>query len=379
MKDTVYYVPIKNADRLRKAIYHACLLYTIVTFIGSLSLFFYYSSVTLRANDPAHYLLGLRPQVYYLRFLIIPMIPCIIGLLSGYFSIFGIHTTTKTKNQTTIWLLFLVTAIPYIFYHLYPALIIGPCITSFICILFAERKQVLFVYIGSLLSLALNLAGSLRERSGDTVWIPESIIALTIFTVVYLINRTLIKFQIGYYKELQIKTDEKTKLDTETKLDPFTGLYNRKELFSILSEEIEKRKSMYTPLYFCIFDIDNFKQINDTYGHPTGDIVLLSLCSIIKEFLPSGCSAARYGGEEFALILPSLSGQESYRIVESIRVRFQNTRFDFLDNAKRRNITVSCGLVTFRDKQASTEALFASADALLYEAKNSGKNKTIFR
>lgn len=154
--------------------------------------------------------------------------------------------------------------------------------------------------------------------------------------------------------------------------DPLTGLSNRRFM------EVELEKLIFScvrykhELSVIIFDIDFFKRINDTYGHPVGDVVLQRIGSILKQETRGGDLAIRYGGEEFMLVLPhtSLAGAEAK--AEAIRQQVADTRFPELNNEI---ITVSLGITQLIESDLSISQLIYRADSALYDAKNSGRNK----
>lgn len=119
-----------------------------------------------------------------------------------------------------------------------------------------------------------------------------------------------------------------------------------------------------------IVDIDQFKQVNDTYGHQTGDKILQQVCTIVKSSIRKTDIAARWGGEELAIYLPGADAENAYRIAETIRLRAA------MDTDPA--VTVSCGIAewTKGDGKVSVESLFYEADMALYKAKNNGRNQT---
>ena len=101
--------------------------------------------------------------------------------------------------------------------------------------------------------------------------------------------------------------------------DPLTGLYNHREFFRLLGEEVERARRYGHPLSMLILDLDHFKRINDTYGHPIGDNALRTVAMRIREHLRHVDMAARYGGEEFSLLLPETTIVEAYDVAERLR------------------------------------------------------------
>jgi diguanylate cyclase (GGDEF)-like protein len=122
--------------------------------------------------------------------------------------------------------------------------------------------------------------------------------------------------------------------------------------------------------------VDNFKDVNDTYGHQKGDEILVAVASLLKTFCRANDIAARYGGEEFLMILPQSNAQGAFKIAE--RVREEMMKLNFTGNESNFSVTTSCGVAELdRDFIKNTDQLVAMADQALYEAKNDGRNKTI--
>lgn len=159
-----------------------------------------------------------------------------------------------------------------------------------------------------------------------------------------------------------------------SKTDPLTGLYNHKMFYEYLDsmlEELEDGQIEY--LQVAVMDIDNFKHINDTYGHSTGDVIITRVAETISREKEGEDFAARYGGEEFALIFTDKPLMDSLLICERIRTSLMRLRHP---ETGHEPVTVSIGLKAAKPGMSSSE-LFDQADALLYEAKRSGKNRTV--
>ncbi len=156
--------------------------------------------------------------------------------------------------------------------------------------------------------------------------------------------------------------------------DSLTGLLNHTKTKEQLDVEIERARRQNRPLSFAMIDLDHFKRVNDTYGHPTGDKVLKSLARLLQQRLRKVDVIGRYGGEEFAVILTDTSGPDAVRILDSIRKDLaqirqhgENTEF---------SVTFSCGVASYPDF-ATPEAINSAADKALYRAKHDGRNRVV--
>lgn len=156
--------------------------------------------------------------------------------------------------------------------------------------------------------------------------------------------------------------------------DPLTGLYNYRYFKHRLNQEIEKARRNMRQLSLIILDIDNFKDFNDSFGHPIGDIALKEAAGIFKEKIRDNDVITRYGGEEFLLLLPDTGTDEAYLVAERIRLAMESHTFKTEDRLTDLNITVSGGIATFPLHAKTAEALLKNADDILYNAKNEGRN-----
>jgi diguanylate cyclase (GGDEF)-like protein len=122
-----------------------------------------------------------------------------------------------------------------------------------------------------------------------------------------------------------------------------------------------------------MFDLDHFKNINDTYGHTAGDAVLRQVAAIVSQIVPAGQLFARVGGEEFAILLSGIDAQGAYSLAEAIRRAVEGTAFVF--DGQRIPVTVSLGVAERHPSDPAPQTLYERADGKLYEAKASGRNR----
>jgi len=156
-------------------------------------------------------------------------------------------------------------------------------------------------------------------------------------------------------------------------VDSLTRLYVRQHFFYALEEALAKAQKARRPLSLAIADLDDFKKVNDTHGHPAGDAVLREVGAAMKRTMRPGDLAARYGGEEFAMILPNATLAEGRAVCERILEAVRATAAD-AGNGVRLKITASIGVAEMRSGD-SVESLIARADAAQYRAKYGGKNR----
>jgi diguanylate cyclase (GGDEF)-like protein len=163
------------------------------------------------------------------------------------------------------------------------------------------------------------------------------------------------------------------KLQYKATHDNLTNLYNRQKLNDELSKEIQREKRYKRGLTLLMFDIDNFKHVNDTYGHDVGDIVIKNFANILKKSIRQTDTASRWGGEEFMVLLPETNTTGGEKIAQIIRKRIEQHKHEQLPQ----QVTVSIGVAQFDVDNDDIISLLKHADLALYEAKNSGKNKVV--
>lgn len=168
----------------------------------------------------------------------------------------------------------------------------------------------------------------------------------------------------------------KAKVDSVT--DGLTGVFNRKALDQHLDSLVEQNTRAPAAFALLMVDIDGFKAINDAYGHPTGDRVLLALAQKCQGLIRNDDFIARYGGEEFVIVLPNASLTNATKKAQRICASVGDTRYALNDNNDVHilNITVSIGISVYQNGDTA-ESVIARADRALYLAKKSGKNRVV--
>jgi len=177
---------------------------------------------------------------------------------------------------------------------------------------------------------------------------------------------------IGVAIDISKRKKNEHRLKKEAATDPLTGILNRRKLEQIMSEQFILDKQKDNVFSFLILDIDFFKTINDTYGHPVGDKILIHIVNICKDYLRKNDYFARIGGEEFAILLPSTNKHEASLIANRIKEKIEKTPYKYEN--KSIYSTVSIGCVTSNEKITDTTQIYKLADSALYLAKNSGRN-----
>ena len=156
--------------------------------------------------------------------------------------------------------------------------------------------------------------------------------------------------------------------------DTLTGVYNRRYMNAHLDRKIMEIAETVKPVSVLMFDIDNFKPINDTYGHKAGDEVLSELAKRVSRGVRDIDLLSRYGGEEFVIVMPDADIEVAVAVAERVRALVADQKFAVSSDVGALAVTVSVGVATTRDPTETTESLIGRADKALYRAKGRGRN-----
>jgi diguanylate cyclase (GGDEF)-like protein len=160
--------------------------------------------------------------------------------------------------------------------------------------------------------------------------------------------------------------------------DELTGLFNHRRFQEVMAAEVERVRRFEQELGLIMLDIDNFKRVNDTYGHLQGDHVLREVARVLREASREVDEPARYGGEEMAVALPQTGLDGAYEFAERVRTRIEELELPLVDGDGVLHVTASFGVAALpHSAKPDKDALVAAADAALYRAKRSGKNRTV--
>ncbi len=165
-----------------------------------------------------------------------------------------------------------------------------------------------------------------------------------------------------------------SEFETLARTDTLTGLFNRRVLTERLNLEMSRAQRYGSPLSLLILDIDHFKSINDTHGHPVGDMVLSGSAEVISILSRDSDVPARYGGEEFFIVLPETDLAGSLLFAERLQLRFAEKMYDGI-NGDKFGVACSIGLTEFRKDEDDESSIMARADAALYQAKETGRDR----
>ncbi len=181
-----------------------------------------------------------------------------------------------------------------------------------------------------------------------------------------LVNEALQKQHVIYQQQLEEANES---LRTASVTDPLTKLMNRGAFEQRLDEEYDRAHRYGTELSLLMIDLDDFKAMNDVYGHSAGDSALVKVGEVLADGTRGSDSLARYGGEEFVVLLPNTGAANAFLLAERFRSAIEETEWD------KRPMTISVGTATLSDFVQNRSALVEAADRALYEAKAAGRNQ----
>jgi len=173
--------------------------------------------------------------------------------------------------------------------------------------------------------------------------------------------------------------EAKSRIEYELRTDYLTHLFNRRYIDGAIAELQKSAKDNSSPFSVVVLDIDHFKNVNDRYGHSTGDYVLQQIAEVIKKNIRKDDIAARWGGEEFIIILPDTSEKLAYCVGERIRREIEQWYFKSENVNGKISISVSVGISEVDSAERDFSKVILRADQGMYEAKYAGRNRTVIK
>ena len=193
--------------------------------------------------------------------------------------------------------------------------------------------------------------------------------------IAFFIARSIKRLYRQIEEQNVLLIEHNARLQSLSTTDPLTELPNHRALQSLIEKECERARRFVRPLSFLFFDGDRFKQVNDTYGHATGDAVLRELGTRSRSVLRAGDTIGRFGGEEFLVILPETSSQEAKNVAERLRSAIAATPLATHEIEHGVAVTVSIGVATYPTDGATANEVREQADQAMYWAKRLGRNQ----
>ena len=313
---------------------------------------------------------------YIVKYIVLPMIVQAIAITICYFYMKHDEADIKHKNYVVTGMIYVcVGVIAFTYCTIYPLILI-PCVTIIATALFADQELTVWSGVAVLALMVINVVRlhlNVGELATQMNWVGALLIYILVVSVMCAMVMVVNKHTKALMESIAGSYNRQVTLMSELMVDPMTGLYNRRSFEESLDKEIENVEQTGAKSYVTIFDIDHFKEVNDTYGHSNGDIVIKALCKMMKEKSKDMGLAFRYGGEEFVILFHDVELSKVMNVVEYIRTEFRCYYFHFMN---KDGITCSCGVAEYT-KGESSKAWFNRADSALYKAKESGRNRTV--
>ena len=187
-------------------------------------------------------------------------------------------------------------------------------------------------------------------------------------------NEALLNITMQAQQQTTQLEEQNKQLTAQAETDALTGIANRGKFNTAVAASFDQARGDGTPLSVIFLDVDHFKQFNDTYGHPTGDRVLVELAGLLTREMPDASVPCRYGGEEFAVVLPGITRRDAAELAEKLRVAIESTPVQS-DEGEQLRITASIGVATLANGSFDkADRLVKAADQGVYAAKAAGRN-----
>ena len=230
-------------------------------------------------------------------------------------------------------------------------------------------------YIATLSSISM-LAVILSTAHGLGPFVADDPQEANAEMMAYVISAVLTIFGLSLQNSQLHRTEkDKRKAEQDAQHDPMTEILNRRAFMPLLQQSYDHAQAHGSTYSVAILDLDDFKSINDCYGHAAGDMVIQQMARTIQQHCPEDGYAARIGGEEFAMLLPNTPATEAYQRMEQIRADFMHTPTR-CDDGRLIAATVSIGVACYQGQLGANQVL-SEADAALYRAKGSGRNQVL--
>lgn len=313
----------------------------------------------------------LRPlPEYFLKFLILPTIVNSLVICVGYIFLKMSSPKKLFVNYIPVIqmsVLCVVVACTHNFFSVTQCIFSIPIFTTLI---FNDKTMTRRIALLNFIFLILTFICRKYSVSNDYL-LPEALVALSFTISVYIVCNILINYQEekdmlvvkGYVHEIRMQQ----MLNKDQK----TGLYGHTALFNTLKSKTSVDDGCTETFSLAIIDVDDFKKVNDTYGHAVGDQIIIALAELMKKYCSDKHLPARFGGEEFAIIINEQEKDFCYDFIEKLRKDFELITSEIIN----RTVTISCGIATWTPV-LTAEELFNKADSAMYQSKTTGKNRT---
>lgn len=305
---------------------------------------------------------------YLLKYVLLPTAVNFLVIAVGYKLVYSNQVKEAYKDEIPLYciaIIAFVLSVVHIRFAITTGVFMVPILLS---VVYGREKTTRRVTKGCLLLALLNLILPMYDPQ---VYMPDSMMnkILSVFLIIgsYLLGKGMLLYVQQQKEELEQSTIERKRLKENLKKDAMTGLFNHVEFYRKLEEKLKQEN---TDIHVVVIDIDDFKKVNDTYGHEKGNDVLVELSEILTDMCGKNSHISRYGGEEFSVIFDGINSEEVYNIMEAVRRKLESTMLAGLP----RSVSVSIGIASYC-AGCTPQMLFEKADEAMYLAKHGGKNR----
>lgn len=316
------------------------------------------------------------PDSTFVWFLKYVLLPSVINF-SVYFGCRWLHARSDVSETlktyaALIGLLILVTGICLIHNAVK---VVWACYTIvlFMTVIFGDKKllrNMLFLILFCFM-LSILLTANLQVKQGITYFIMDSVATGIFLMASYFLSLNVLSYERSQIRLLKHSYSKQAFLRELTQHDQNTGLYNRTAFYFKAEQKMTKARQLNIPLSLAVLDIDDFKKINDEFGHYVGDGVISDLAELLEKSCGEQDFAARYGGEEFVVLFYNADIDEALRRMTKFQNEVANHVFKDVPYGQ---VTFSAGIVQMGEQTLNVADLFIATDKVLYDAKRSGKD-----
>jgi diguanylate cyclase (GGDEF)-like protein len=280
----------------------------------------------------------------------------------------------QLKNYAVLMTISLLATVLAFIHYIVGSILTIFAIPVFLTILFGQKRVTTVITVVNAILMLFSTIHS-AMYSVTLYFYLYVAVAISLLISAYLLSNVLIAYNKANNDYIYASYKTSVSLNAQAMNDSLTGLYNQKTFQSLLKGTMEQARDLKSPMSLAIIDLDDFKEINDTFGHLEGDHVLLQFTSLMKQQCSDGDAfISRYGGDEFAVIFPRASTELAYLRLESLRQRCRQVPRHLVRSGE---ISFSAGISHYMEGDMDETLLFHQADSALYQAKENGKNQTV--
>ena len=317
---------------------------------------------------------GLREQPFgefIFWYMFLPTALNVIILSIGYVAMQILHVRQELMNHVPLIQLTLICFVLAMIHRVLFVTFTTFCFPVFISVIFHDRKLTRRITALSLVCLTvIQFVGPKINEIDAKYFFSSYLIAAAIVLSANILCDILMQYEHQKDRKMEMLNRSRMEIMDQLKYDQKTGLHGHTSFQTGLKKLVDEAELRKRPAV-AVLDIDDFKKVNDTYGHVKGDMVILELARIMREACGDKYTAARFGGEEFAILFQNGTMDDYIRTVEKIRQEMESVSFDF----RNEPVTVSAGIAIWKRGWGTTE-FFDRADEALYISKRQGKNRT---